>query len=218
MVLVQSVKLLLDERWDFDGAKQILKEWDKVLDFVIREKGAEDEIKSGKIRLDKIIAALNVGVHYMNLDYDSGLIEKNSQLGTDETFQVWITNQGDEKLLNLYTQCRIYWEINQIANFLARMSSFYEATLDRLIKILDGQKYFNTQDDSLNIPLVRQDIGETLWNEFYNDQKAYSPDLRDYHLPKAKPVKLLNRLAKRNFIDKLLIPFCNINHEDWNFI
>lgn len=213
----QAVKLLLEERWDFDGSQQILKDWNKVLNFLIKEKVAKKhDVSDSQIKLEKVIQGLDIGIHYMNLDYESTSKQNNPQLSLDITFLGWITSQGDEKLLNLYTQCRIYWDINQIANFLARMSSFYEATLERLIVVLDGKKYFR-EDKSLDIPLVRQEMGEMLWKNFYDDQKQYNPKLRDYYI-NSQPVKLDNRFAKLNFIEKLLIPHRHIDSKHWDLI
>lgn len=213
----QAVKLLFEERWDFDGAKQILNDWDKVLAFLSKAKITEENnVRNGQRRIEKIIQGLDLGIHYMNLDYESTSKQNNSELALDKTFNGWIINEGDEKLLILYTQCRIYWEINQVANFLARMSSFYEAALERLIVILGGEKYFRT-DRSLNISLVRQEIGEALWRSFYDDQKQYNPILKDYE-NNAQGVKLDNRFAKRNFIEKLLIPHSRVDRQHWNSI
>lgn len=213
----QTVKLLLEDRWDFDGAQQILKDWNKVLNFLIKEKiTKKHDVSYSQIKLEKIIQGLDIGIHYMNLDYESTSKQNNQQLSLDKTFLGWITNQGDEKLLNLYTQCRIYWDINQIANFLARMSSFYEATLERLIIVLDGEKYFR-KNKSLDIELVRQEIGENLWKNFDDYQKEHNPKLRDsYRNPQS--VKLDNRFAKRNFIEKLLIPHRHIDSKHWDLI
>ena len=212
----QSVKLLLDERWDFDGARQILKDWSKVLEFLDkRQISKEINLSNAKTRIKKIVQALNLGVNYLNLDY-SITKESNPELASDSEFKAWIINQGEAKLLNLYTQCRIYWELEQVANFLARMSSFYESTLERLIVVLDGEKYFRN-DKSLDIPFIRQEIGENLWNHFYNEQKEYSPKLRNYQ-NNPYGVKLDNRFSKRNFIDKLLIPHSKVDRIHWDSI
>lgn len=212
----QSVKLLLNERWDFDGARQILKDWSKVLEFLDKTQTSEEiNLSNAKNRITKIVQALNLGVNYLNLDY-STTKESNPELASDSEFKAWIINQGEAKFLNLYTQCRIYWELEQVANFLARMSSFYESTLERLIVVLDGEKYFR-DNKSLDIPLVRQEIGENLWNQFYNEQQQYSPKLRNYQ-NNPDGVKLDNRFAKRNFIDKLLIPHSKVDRIDWDSI
>lgn len=213
----QSVKLLLDERWDFDGAKQILNDWNKVLQFLDKKQISENiDLGNAQGRINKIIQALNLGVNYLNLDYEGTAKEKNPELASDYSFQAWIINQDDEKLLNLYTQCRIYWHTNQVANFLARMSSFYEETLERLIVVLNGAKYFRS-NRSLNIPLICQEIGESLWQDFYDNQKQYNPRFRNSQ-NNSKSLKLDNRFAKRNFIEKLLIPHSQVDVQHWKSI
>jgi hypothetical protein len=213
----QSVKLLLEERWDFDGAKQILNDWNKLLKF-LHDKQINEEVylSNAEGKINKVIQALNLGVNYLNLDYESTSIDINPELASDTTFKAWINNRDEGRLLNIYTQCRIYWDMNQIANFLARMSSFYELTLERLIFVLNGAKFFR-EDRSLNISLICQEVEDELWQSFYKDQQQYNPKLKDYH-KNPQGVRLDSRLAKRNFIDKLLIPHSGVERRHWIFI
>ena len=94
----QSVKLLLDERWDFDGARQILKDWSKVLEFLDkRQISKEINLSNAKTRIKKIVQALNLGVNYLNLD-NSITKESNPELASDSEFKAWIINQDEAKL------------------------------------------------------------------------------------------------------------------------
>ncbi|MCL2939178.1 MAG: hypothetical protein MGU50_22930 [Trichodesmium sp. MAG_R02] len=129
----QDVKVLLEKRWDFDGAIQLIKQWQdtlKFLDFHL------DDIQISKINylIYQVIEALKVANSYFNLDE---ITAKNHSANISEK----ITNQFQPYclLLNLYTQCRIYYELNQMANFLVGISSFYEKVLETIADKL-GQK------------------------------------------------------------------------------
>ena len=127
----QDVKILLEKRWDFDGAIQLIKQWQDTLKFL---NSHLEDIKISQINhlISRVFQALEVANYCFNLDWKTAkkLIHKNSAQipGT-------ITNQvkDDDRyslLLNLYTQCRIYDELNQMANFLVAVSSFYEKVLE----------------------------------------------------------------------------------------
>jgi hypothetical protein len=216
----QTVKLLLETRWDFDGAQQILQDWKKVLNFLINEKVADEAIvlQSKKI-LEQIIQALELGLDFLNLDYESAgkILRENSQLAQATDLDSSIITHGDEKLLNLYTQSRIYWEIDQMANFLARISSFYEEVLERLVFIFKGENYFQ-RDWELNTALVRQQMGERLWQEFYNAEEKYNFELKSHDFNKKPIFKLKGRFTQRNFLEKLLVPHHNIPISQWELI
>jgi hypothetical protein len=114
---IQTVKKVLN-RWDFDGASQLLQTL---------------KLSSNNL-LKSVNKALNITVGYFNLD-DSNI----NQIRNDHNLE-WLKKIDDDydALLNLYTQCRIFWELNQIADFLWRMSSFYEEVLYTLADNLDG--------------------------------------------------------------------------------
>lgn len=122
-----TVKTLLQKRWDFDGAREIIKDWNETLDFFKENIPNEREaIISDEKSLNKIIEVLTFAVDCFNLD-------KNTT----------IEGAYIKRWLNLYTQCRIYyWHLDEIANFLTRLGSFYEEVLQELIRQLDGEKYF----------------------------------------------------------------------------
>jgi len=135
----QAVKLLLDENhWDFNGATQILQDWTEVLRFFINHQVVNNQdITQSNEAISRIIKTLNVGIDCFNLDIKSAeiFLNENSHL----QFSTNLANQvkNYDVVLNLYTQCRIFWKLNQVANFLSRMSSFYEAILNTLAKKLN---------------------------------------------------------------------------------
>lgn len=139
----QTVKLLLENGWDFNGAIDILEDWKAVLKFFLSHKviGSQD-IASSNEAISRVIKTLAVGINCFNLDIQSAkkVLQDNSQsrLSHKMTHEV----MKYDSLLNLYTQCRIYYQLEQIANFLSRMSSFYEGVLARIARNIDCYKNF----------------------------------------------------------------------------
>ena len=130
----QTVKLLLQKRWDFDGARVIVKDWQETLIYLAKQVSAiASDTQKEQEKLIEIITRLDFAVSCFNLD-------KNAVRDNDKMeHNFW---------LNLSTQCRIYWELDEIANFLIRLSSFYEVTLNELIMGLRGQKYLRNNNQN----------------------------------------------------------------------
>jgi hypothetical protein len=152
-----TVKTLIQKRWDFDGAREIIKDWNETLEFFQKNVDSEgNSITAESKNLNAIANHLTFAVDSLNLD-------KNT------------TPDGKalKRWLNLYTQCRIYWQLDEGANFLTRLGSFYEETLQEIIRELDGEKYF--QDDNANnkaiIQRKRNDEKYELWNELESLEK-----------------------------------------------
>lgn len=148
----QTVKLLLEENhWDFNGAIKILKNWQGVLKFFITYKvvGTNDISKSNEA-ISRIVKTLDVGINSFNLDIDSAqkFFRENPQLELSKSLKTQVNNY--DIVLNLYTQCRIYWKLNQVANFLSRMSSFYEAVLVKIAKKMGFYSTFPSKDNRYN--------------------------------------------------------------------
>lgn len=187
----QTVKLLLQKRWDFDGARVILKDWQETLIYLAKQvpKIASDTQKEQE-KLTEILTRLDFAVSCFNLDKNA--LKDNEQM--EHNF--W---------LNLYTQCRIYWGLDEIANFLIRLSSFYEVTLNELIMGLRGQKYLINNNQNQYLAFVRSKASQ----EFCNKFEELEPDFkrikrRDFSY------KLENRYSKRNFVQTLI----EIDHPD----
>lgn len=137
----QTVKLLLQKRWDFDGARVIVKDWQETLIYLAKQVSAiASDTQKEQEKLTEIITSLDFAVSCFNLD-------KNAVRDNDKMeHNFW---------LNLYTQCRIYWELDEIANFLIRLSSFYEVTLNELVIGLGGQKYLRNNNQNQDWVFVR---------------------------------------------------------------
>ncbi|MFM6632400.1 MAG: hypothetical protein ACKPI8_21090 [Microcystis panniformis] len=188
----QTVKLLLQKRWDFDGARVILKDWQETLIYLAKQvpKIASDTQKEQE-KLTEVIKKLNLAVSCFNLDKNA--VRDNEKM--EHNF-FW---------LNLYTQCRIYWGLDEIANFLIRLSSFYEVTLNELIMGLRGQKYLRNNNQNQYLAFVINKASQ----EFCNKFEELEPDFkrikrRDFLY------KLENRYSKRNFVQTLI----EIDHPD----
>lgn len=210
-----TVKVLLQKRWDFDGAEQIMLDWQKILKFLIREKITDEAtVLTSERIIERIIIALKTGVDCLNLDNKSAsqLIKYNYNFAQPTGLNSLLNIKGDEKLLNLYTQCRIHWDLGQVANLLAKMSSFYEEVLERLIIVLKGEKYF-VKEWTIDTDLIRQQVSQQQWKAFLKiESRNY------YKLNKHKQVKLEGRFTQRNFIEKILVPLSNIPTQQWSAI
>ncbi|MCZ8224074.1 MAG: hypothetical protein O9324_08980 [Microcystis sp. LE19-84.1B] len=189
----QTVKLLLQKRWDFDGARVILKDWQETLIYLAKQvpKIASDTQKEQE-KLTEILTRLDFAVSCFNLDKNA--LKDNEQM--EHNF--W---------LNLYTQCRIYWGLDEIANFLIRLSSFYEVTLNELIMGLRGQKYLINNNQNQYLAFVRSKASQ----EFCNKFEELEPDFKRRERRERRDLyTLVNRYSKRNFVQILI----EIDHPD----
>jgi hypothetical protein len=127
------------ERFDFAGACQILKGWQSILSFQI-EQGvvSKPQLRSSRKLIDSTIKGLQVADSLIDLDIEAARASKG-EIDLDAQISEAIENYST--LLNLYSQCRIYKQNQQVAHFLSRMSSFCEEILDEAIKKLGGNKY-----------------------------------------------------------------------------
>ncbi|MDB9508121.1 hypothetical protein PN502_13805 [Microcystis aeruginosa CS-338/01] len=177
----QTVKLLLQKRWDFDGARVIVKDWQETLIYLAKQVSAiASDTQKEQEKLTEILTSLDFAVSCFNLD-------KNAVRDNDKMeHNFW---------LNLYTQCRIYWELDEIANFLIRLSSFYEVTLNELIMGLRGQKYLRNNNQNQDWAFARNKASQEFYNKFQELEQDF--ERRDFY-------KLGNRYSKRNFVQTLI--------------
>jgi|GEM_PF-2382167 len=186
------------ERWDFDGAKVILDDWEKslvaLLDINIppEEKEAINKNKDLIIEVSKVLDLAN---NYLNLAKDSQL----SSFPNVAQFIQQIHNNYDT-LLNLYSLCRIHWELNEVANFLTRLTSFCdEALLEIMLKLeFSGENGLSFY--SGNAYLEREEVKHTdWWQEFENLEQSINSRVS------VTPQYILReRVSKRNFITAVL--------------
>jgi len=196
----QTVQQLLD-RWDFDGAISILKSWHSILTFLdnkdVLRKG---EIKQSRKRLDLVIAGLSIARSLFNLDIKGGRSiindDNTDQSSLNHYFSLsdFLDEENYDSLLNLYTQCRIYHELSQTANFLARVGSFYENAIIRLIEKNGGYQYLDQW--KINVNQLQKKIGNHLLQEFQKLEGKGS-------LENPYSIKF-SRYSKRNYLDILI--------------
>jgi hypothetical protein len=181
-----TVKLLLNQRWDFDGARVILKDWQETLIYLAQQvpKIASDTQKEQE-KLTKILTRLDFAVNCFNLDKNA--IREDDKMDYD----FW---------LNVYTQCRIYWGLDEIANFLIRLSSFYEVTLNELVIGLGGQKYLRNNNQNQDWVFVREQADQRYkvcnkFEELEQDFGGYEvtwqykkPQITKKHTSTCKPI------------------------------
>ena len=196
-----AVKQLL-QRWDFDGSIQLLKSWQNYLETLIQEKITDDDtsITDNNTKIKQIIAALNIAVDCFNLDNKKASRDvkktENNLLRQETSLFKLVADDNYDRLLNIYTQCRIYWELNQIANFLARLSSFVEETLHHLIRELGGVTYFDKVKSPDNWDLDKNKVEPALWSLFEKREGNKCNYTYPYRLP--------GRFSKRNFVDAMI--------------
>ncbi len=140
----QDVKILLEERWDFDGAIQLIKQWQETLKFL---NSHLEDIKISQINhlISQVFRGLEIANYCLNLDWKTANeIVKNNSSQIPGRISNQVKDKNYNLLLNVYTQCRIYYydELNQMANFLVGVSSFYEQVLEIIAKNLGQKKYY----------------------------------------------------------------------------
>lgn len=211
-----SVQQLLQERWDFDGSIQLLQDWQNYLQLLIRNKAADKNIADNNEQNQRIITALNIAIDCFNLDHIKAARElnnhENTRLKDSSKLHESICGNNYDKLLNLYTQCRIYWQLNQVANFLSRMSSFYEETLLLLIESIHNagvDTCIERRLDNwrLNTSKLRKISGGKLWSEYENLEAPQNPSFRNHSFGREAIFELKGRPTKRNLI-KVLLQIC----------
>ncbi|HBL15023.1 MAG TPA: hypothetical protein DD379_27235 [Cyanobacteria bacterium UBA11162] len=201
----QTIQLLLKERWDFDGAIQILENWKGILKFLKKHISDTQLIWNDELMV-RVRQNLKLAIHCFNSDSQTAqdLLKDSSKLQLSPQLISQVSDYN--RLLNLYTQCRIYWELDQVANFLARMTSFYEETLYQVNQCLECERYFEGHPEKwkLNTQVMRQEMGESLWKEFKKLEGGYYAKLHPHNLEREPVVQLMNRYIKRSFIEVLV--------------
>ncbi|MDF2210472.1 hypothetical protein [Arthrospira platensis] len=173
----QTVKKLW-ARWDFDGAREVLTGCLETLETL--EKSGIAEISGSRYRLSVAVSALEMSIAYLNLDSyeaanraDAGLrvlkVPPESYQGFpfDSDCNPFRLCVNYESVLNLYTQCCLFWKLGRIADFLGSMSAFYEEILYQSIKNLDTICYFDKTKNENDWFLKLDDIRETQLGETF---------------------------------------------------
>jgi hypothetical protein len=142
-------------RWDFAGAVTLLKDWQDTLQSLIDAQVTQhrSELAAQRALIEKVAQGLETAVDCFNLDHRSASErwqEDDSELGT----RIASILNGYDLPQALYAQCRIYMDLREIAHFLARMGSFYEATQVRVLESL-GETTQNRKNRFEKIQRIR---------------------------------------------------------------
>ncbi len=195
----QTVEQLL-ERWDFDGAINILKSWQSVLTFFTQKEILKKrEIKQSRKRLDVVIDTLKIARSLFNLDVEGArnIIEnENNEIAENDQSRLseFLDENYYDSLLNLYTQSCIYKNLSQIANFLARVHSLYESIIHHLIKKKGGNQYLNNW--KINSKQFQDTVGDQLFQEFKK--------LEDRSWLEPRHNIKFSRYSKRNYLEIII--------------
>ncbi len=185
----QTVIQLLN-RWDFDGAREILQRWQEDLEWI-----SNQGISTDKEPTSVILSALNLTCSYLDLDSKNAqrILEESELLKADEHFPGKLLSNHD-LLLDLYAQSKIKWELGQIPDFLWRMSCFYEESLNQLIKKWD-KKLATTEKKSNGYFLKIYKMPEAL-KQIFEHLEPKCIGLQE--------CKLESRSRRKNFIESLV--------------
>lgn len=243
----QAIKILV-ERWDYDGALQILKNWQDYLNFLIQQGivGKEDIERSNDVS-KLVLQVLDFARACFNLDFQSAKDLAKPKI--DTTFLELSTDifpklqeAADKyavyqhRLLSIYTQNRIYWQLDQVASFLAHLASFGEEVLHGLIlkwegkasywvsksgkkfpKNLSGPEYEAQIKSSFTIDIKQIQISRpSVWNKVVSLQSSFNPKFGSKTRDRES---LTNRFIKRYFVQALVEYRNNPQEiEEWQLI
>lgn len=213
----QIVKQLLD-RWDFEGARVILEQWQTTLEDLQKSQIAGIEVSQGTLAL--AMKALSIAVSYLNFDLEDVRQQSTEGLklaGLPEVHPFALV-ESYHPGLNLYTQCRLFWQLERIADFLGGMSVFYEEVLHNLIEKLGGLACFDKEKSPDDWVLVRDAIYDTdLGRNFLKIEARINRNVNGwYDQQKPRTYKLPGRLSKRNFVKALVLTHCPEQRESCN--
>lgn len=197
----QTVQQLL-ERWDFDGAINILKNWQSSLTFLIeKDILTKEKVKQSRRQLETVINGLKIARSLFNFDIlGARLIKDDNENNFNKFFQYndFLDENRYDSLLNIYTQCCVYSDLSHIANFLARVGSLYENVICRIIENKGGHRHLNGRWE-ININSLRDQIGNELLDEFRRLERLRGlDDLQDFYSIRS------NRFQKRNYAHILI--------------
>ncbi|MFM7425052.1 MAG: hypothetical protein ACKO7W_08690 [Elainella sp.] len=201
----QVVKLLLNNRWDFAGAEQILRDWQSFLERLVERGIADQEVTAGNQQLEQVLIALQIAQTWLNLDDRSAkaLIAQHPQIAQAAGLAALSTSQPS-KLLNLYTQCRILWQLDEVANFLPRMGSFCEAVMDLVIWQFLGKSDAVDSRWKVCQEKIEAKWGTSFWHHFAQVEGEKNSRFKPQRKRDGTWYDISGRYSKRNFAQAIV--------------
>jgi hypothetical protein len=197
--------LLLKGRRDFDGARSILTDWRK--EFI---SFAKDHATDRKEILEKSDSAVEKAIELLVLanallDFDYKKVKTMPAILIDKYVPEYASSiQATDsrcKMLNLYSQCRLFWQLDKMAHMLERLSMFFDAALECLI---ENAAYIEKRS---SIWVIKHDVllaniqGRACWKNFVDSQKKNKKREGD-----CGTWKLKDKPEKLDFIEYVHIP------------
>lgn len=166
---------LLENRWDFFGAIEIIEKWKNLLNFLATNIN-DEKLDNNQNLISNVKKTLTIASECFNLDIQQA---KNIATDKDGNFlknlptklQYTIVTKYNSRL-NLYTQCRIYHKLKQSAYLLSTMASFYDAVLEQIARNIscyseeDYPKKGNRYD---KIKYLKSKINNSAWQTIVNN-------------------------------------------------
>jgi hypothetical protein len=171
----QDVQIILESRWDFKGSSQLIKEWQKTLKFVNKyiDDPKDRSLSENRKLLNRIVETLTIADWCFNSDIQSAKdwVKNKPQLANELDRNLVREVTTYDRLLNLYTQCRIYYdELDQAANFLSRIGSFYDLVLEQVAWNLQCKNEFPNLDNRYK---KREFLDEKMRSRSSSDKQAW---------------------------------------------
>lgn len=129
----REVQLLL-QRWDFDGAAVLLKEWLSTLDTLIQNgiTGEQSLLKYHHGKVEKVVHGLELSVAHLNLD-----IQAAKALAHDADLKSILSQFNLTE--SIFAQCKIYFELERISHFLSHLGSFFDVSQENLVETIGSE-------------------------------------------------------------------------------
>ncbi|MGL5193583.1 MAG: hypothetical protein ACRC8Y_08250, partial [Chroococcales cyanobacterium] len=211
----RSIRRLL-ERWDFDGAISILEDWQNSVNLLPTEVRSLVNLSELETSSNLAITALKVGLCLFNFDRQGAETIFNNK-SASELSSLFHLTQTYQSWLNLYAHCQIYWQLNQVANFLWCLSSFWEDVVNYLVIALGGEQYFlpeATPGILENWNLDPSKIEPDIWKVLIK----HDTQLKKWDFSKGKKFSLNMKRFLKRYLAEALVRHNQGNIQEWEKI
>ncbi|MCT7973450.1 hypothetical protein [Laspinema olomoucense] len=211
----RSIRRLL-ERWDFDGAISILEDWQNSVSLLPVEVRSLVNLSELETSSNLAINALKVGLCLFNFDRQGAemiLHNSPSELSSlshlTQTYQSW---------LNLYAHCQIYWQLNQVANFLWCLSSFWEDVVNYLVIALGGRRYFLPENTTGILERWNLVDPSQIEPDIWDCLTEHDDNLKKHDFSQGKKFSLNMRRFTKRYLAEAIVRHNQGNIQEWEKI